>query len=92
MGSAWQHAGIKVCISLSNSDVEFLDQYARRTGLVSRSAALRKAVRLLRASELAQAYAAVWEEFDAASDAAFWDWTVGDGLADEALRIHLDLT
>lgn len=47
---------MKVSVSLPDADVEFLDAYAQSQGLDSRSAALQKAVRLLRASELGAAY------------------------------------
>jgi Arc/MetJ-type ribon-helix-helix transcriptional regulator len=71
---------MKVSISLPDEDVAYLDQYTKEAGLESRSAALQKAVRLLRTAELRDAYAAAWEEFDSAGDAALWETTVGDGL------------
>lgn len=71
---------MKLSVSIGADDVEFLDEYARKTGLESRSAALQKAVRLLRTSELRASYAAAWEEFDPAGDGALWETTVGDGL------------
>jgi Arc/MetJ-type ribon-helix-helix transcriptional regulator len=71
---------MKFTVSIPAADVEFLDQYVKQSGLDSRSAALRKAVRLLRTSELSQAYEAAWQEFDASGDAALWDTTVGDGV------------
>ena len=55
---------MKVSVSLPGEDVEFLDAYARERGLESRSAALHKAVRLLRASELATAYEGAWDQLD----------------------------
>jgi Arc/MetJ-type ribon-helix-helix transcriptional regulator len=61
-------------------DVEFLDDYAREQGLESRSAALHRAVRLLRTAELAEAYQAAWEEWAESDDAAAWDSTAADGL------------
>lgn len=73
---------MKVSVSLPDDDLAFLDQYVRKSGLESRSAALQKAVRMLRTSELRQAYAAAWEEFDPAGDAALWETTIGDGLQD----------
>ena len=71
---------MKVSVSLPEADLEFLDAYTKKSGLESRSAALQKAVRLLRTSELTQAYAAAWEEFDADGDAALWEMTVADGI------------
>lgn len=73
-------SGMKVSVSLPEEDLEFLDRYTKHEGLESRSAALQKAVRLLRTAELREAYAAAWEEFDASGDAALWDSTVGDGI------------
>lgn len=71
---------MKVSVSLPDEDLEFLDQYTKDAGLESRSAALQKAVRLLRTAELSTAYAAAWEEFDPKGDAALWETTVGDGI------------
>jgi len=71
---------MKVSVSLPEDDVEFLDRYAAAQGLLSRSAALHEAVRLLRGVELAPAYEdafAAWEESEDASD---WDAAVGDSL------------
>jgi len=41
---------MKLSVSLSDEDVEFLDEYARSKRLSSRSAAVQRAVRLLRSS------------------------------------------
>jgi Arc/MetJ-type ribon-helix-helix transcriptional regulator len=73
---------MKVSVSLPEDDVQFLDDYSRQTGLESRSAALHKAVRLLRAAELGTAYAAAWEEWFQSKDSALWETTVGDGLSE----------
>ena len=61
---------MKVSVSLPGDDVQFLDKYAREQGLESRSAALHRAVRLLRTAELAGTYG---------EDTA-WEPTTGDGL------------
>jgi Arc/MetJ-type ribon-helix-helix transcriptional regulator len=71
---------MKVSISLPDDDVAFLDEYATSRGLDSRSAALQKAVRLLRSAELSQAYAAAWEAWPNDADARPWESTVGDGI------------
>lgn len=71
---------MKISVSLPDADVEFLDHYAAAQGLGSRSAALHRAVRLLRGAELAPAYEdafVVWDESGAAAD---WEATVGDQL------------
>lgn len=71
---------MKLSVSLPDEDVEFLDSYAEQKQIPSRSAALHKAVRLLRASELGPAYEAAWNEWSEDGDAALWDSTVGDGV------------
>jgi Arc/MetJ-type ribon-helix-helix transcriptional regulator len=71
---------MKVSVSLPNDDVAFLDAYAREQGLDSRSAALHRAVRLLRAAELPAAYEAAWDEWAAAGEAERWEPATGDGL------------
>jgi Arc/MetJ-type ribon-helix-helix transcriptional regulator len=71
---------MKVSVSLPDSEVEFLDDYSKKRGLESRSAAVLKAVRMLRTAELGEAYAAAWEEWAQSGEAEVWDITVGDGL------------
>ena len=72
---------MKVSVSLSDEDVEYLDTYAQTQGLDSRSAALQKAVRLLRASELGAAYEDAWTVWADSEDAALWEAATADGLA-----------
>lgn len=71
---------MKVSVSLPGEDVQFLDDYAREQGLESRSAALHRAVRLLRTAELGGTYEAAWEEWAAQNDGTLWESTSGDGL------------
>jgi len=71
---------MKVSVSLPDEDVEFLDEYAHEHGIESRSAALHKAVRLLRASRLESAYAAAWQEWADGGDADVWEVATHDGL------------
>ena len=71
---------MKVSVSLPEDDVEFLDAYAQEQGIESRSAVLHKAVRLLRALELGDAYAEAWDEWGGSDDAQLWDSAVTDGL------------
>lgn len=71
---------MKLSVSLPDEDVDYLDAYARMQGLGSRSAAVQKAVRLLRASELGAAYEEAWAEWDADDDADLWDIATADGL------------
>ena len=49
---------MKLSVSLPDDDIDFLDGYAREHGIQSRSAAVQRAIRLLRASQLESAYAA----------------------------------
>jgi Arc/MetJ-type ribon-helix-helix transcriptional regulator len=71
---------MKVSVSLSDEDVEFLDSYARAQGMGSRSAVVHKAVGLLRASQLEGAYEEAWAAWAASGDAAAWETAAADGL------------
>jgi antitoxin MazE9 len=71
---------MKVSVSLPGEDVQFLDEYAKEQGLESRSAALHRAVRLLRTAGLGGTYEAAWEEWAAQDDGTLWESTTGDGL------------
>jgi len=71
---------MKVSVSLPDEDVEFLDAYAASRGIASRSAALHKAVRLLRASELGPDYEDAWAEWLSSEDSQLWEVTSRDGL------------
>lgn len=67
-------------VSLPEDDVEFLDSYARDQGIESRSAALHKAVGLLRAAQLADAYEEAWASWASSGEAEAWGTTAADGL------------
>ncbi len=69
---------MKVSVSLPEDDVDFLDRYTEAHQIASRSAALQRAIRLLRASELTDAYAAAFTEWADGPDAEGWDVTVAD--------------
>ncbi|WP_029261279.1 MULTISPECIES: ribbon-helix-helix domain-containing protein [unclassified Microbacterium] len=67
----------KVSLSLSESDLAFLDTQTLEGGYPSRSAVVHAAVRLLRESRLADAYAEAYAEgYDDE-----WDSAADDGLA-----------
>lgn len=70
---------MKISMSLPDEDVTFLDAYVEEKSLPSRSAALHKAVRLLRASGLGIAYEAAWSEWGEENE-SIWDATSSDGL------------
>lgn len=72
---------MKISASLPDEDVEFLDRYSREHDIGSRSAALARAVMLLRASQLGPAYAEAWREWETSGDADVWEQTAADGLA-----------
>jgi Arc/MetJ-type ribon-helix-helix transcriptional regulator len=71
---------MKVSISLPDDDVEFLDAYARSQGIESRSAVVQKAVRMLRVSELGEAYEEAFTSWKDEGEAAVWDAVAADGL------------
>jgi len=72
---------MKVSVSLPGEDVQFLDEYAKEQGLESRSAAVHRAVRLLRTAELSATYEAAWAEWAAGGEADLWESTAHDGLS-----------
>ena len=57
--------GMKVSLSIPSVDIEFLDSYANEHGIESRSATVQRAISLLRASELGDAYEVAWAEWEA---------------------------
>jgi Arc/MetJ-type ribon-helix-helix transcriptional regulator len=75
---------MKVSVSLPDDDLSFVDEYARRAGVTSRSAVIHRAIGLLRSASLEEAYAAAWTEWEASNDAALWDATAADGIDDAA--------
>jgi Arc/MetJ-type ribon-helix-helix transcriptional regulator len=71
---------MKVSVSLPDEDVEFLDAYAQTQGIDSRSAVLHKAVGLLRATQLGEAYEQAWLSWEGSEDAVAWGSADADGL------------
>jgi Arc/MetJ-type ribon-helix-helix transcriptional regulator len=71
---------MKVSVSLPPDDVAFLDRYATRENLTSRSAALHQAIDLLRNAELEDMYAEAWAEWESGPDSGPWSTTTADGL------------
>ena len=76
-------ARVKISVSLPEDDVEFLDGDVRSQGVGSGypPAVVRKAVGLLRASELGSAYEEAWQEWFDSDEEAVWETAVGDGIA-----------
>ncbi len=75
---------MKLSISLPDKDVATLDEYARASGLGSRSAAVQHAIRLLQHPDLEEDYATAWDEWDSSGERATWEATTADGLTDAA--------
>lgn len=71
-------------MSLPEEDVALLDSYARSAGLASRSAAIHRAILLLRDADLEHDYEIAWDEWESSGEQAAWAGTAADGLADAA--------
>lgn len=71
---------MKLSVSLSEEDVEFLDVYSQQQGYPSRSAALHQAVEMLRSGQLAGAYEDAWNTWETSGESLIWDATAADGL------------
>jgi antitoxin MazE9 len=71
---------VKVSLSIPSADVEFLDSYAHDHSIDSRSAAVQRAIGLLRASELGDAYELAWQEWEGSGEAEVWESTAADAL------------
>lgn len=71
---------MKASVSLPEEDLAFLDAYVKDHGVGSRSAALHKAVDLLRAEQLAQDYEDAWDSWSSSGDCEAWDTALADGL------------
>jgi Arc/MetJ-type ribon-helix-helix transcriptional regulator len=72
---------MKLSVSLPDDAVEFLDEQTRSGRYVSRSAALKAAVTVLRQSGMTDSYAAAWDEWEQSGDDAMWENLAADGLA-----------
>lgn len=75
---------MKLSVSLPDEDVAYLDAYAESAGLPSRSAALHRAVRLLRSSALGTEYADAWRDWEEEGEAGIWEAALVDGLTHPA--------
>ena len=69
---------MKVSVSVPDEDIEFLDSYAKTHRIASRSAAVQRAIRLLRASELSDSYFGAFTEWSDDPDNASWNTTTAD--------------
>jgi Arc/MetJ-type ribon-helix-helix transcriptional regulator len=75
---------MKLSVSLSEDDVRVLDAYVKRAGLSSRSAAVQRAIRMLRHPTLEQDYDNAWAEWSTAGESDAWEDATDDGLSDAA--------
>jgi Arc/MetJ-type ribon-helix-helix transcriptional regulator len=75
-------SSVKIGVSLPKADIEFLDDYARRSGVRSRSAALHEAVRSLRDAYLEAAYLEADGDWYSSGEAEAWETVTADGLDD----------
>jgi putative addiction module CopG family antidote len=71
----------KVSLSLDEHDVAFLDRETADGRFPSRSAAVQEAVRLLRESRLADAYAEAFGEWSESGEQDAWSAADLDGIA-----------
>lgn len=71
---------MKLSVSIPDTDLEFIDHYAAEHGVDSRSQVVQRALSLLRATELGDAYAAAWDEWEASGEEELWSVTVSDGI------------
>ena len=72
---------MKVSVSLSDEDLQFVDEQTQEGSFSSRSAAVQAGIRLLRERQYIDSYAAAWDEWDTSGDSALWDSPSADGLA-----------
>jgi len=71
---------MKLSVSLPDEDVAYLDSYAEQEGLPSRSAAVHRAVRLLRSATLGAEYADAWTDWEESGEGAAWEAVTADGI------------
>jgi len=82
----WKNGGMKSILpsmkfsgNIPAEDLEYLDQQVLAGKYKSRSAALAKAVRMLRDADMHDAYAEAFADID-----PIWDVATADGLEDES--------
>ena len=75
---------MKLSVSLSEEDVRVLDAYVKRAGLPSRSAAVQRAIRMLRHPALEEDYGNAWAEWSTGGADDAWEDATGDGFVDAA--------
>lgn len=71
---------MKVSISLPAQDVVFLDKKVEDKKFPSRSAAMHKAIILLQAIELEDAYEKAWQEWAMEDDCELWSSVIDEDI------------
>jgi hypothetical protein len=79
---------MKVTIDIPKEDIGFLDEYARRHDVDGRSGAARRAVELLRSSELGPAYERAWDDWHKSGESAVWSGTDKDAYVPEPREVE----
>jgi Arc/MetJ-type ribon-helix-helix transcriptional regulator len=74
---------MKVSDNLPEDEVRNLDEQAANGRYASRSAGVASAIRTMRLHDLTDSYVQAFDEWAASDDAALWDVTVSDGLAEK---------
>lgn len=75
---------MKISISLSEDEIALVDAYVDHAGLPSRSAAIQKAIRMLRYPTLEDDYVRAWSEWSSDGEGEAWESAAGDGVGDAA--------
>jgi len=78
---------MKVSVSLSADDVQFLDEQTSRRRFPSRSAVVTSAIQAMRLNELTDSYIEAFDEWAASGDAHLWDSTLADGFAPASSKL-----
>lgn len=73
---------VKLSVSLSDSDVAYVDEIARVERSGNRSAVIHDMVRLFREIRSEDDYVKAFEEWDGSEDQKLWDSALMDGLDD----------
>jgi Arc/MetJ-type ribon-helix-helix transcriptional regulator len=71
---------MKISVCLPDEDVQFLDDYAQTHGMPSRSATIRRAIRLLQAFQLEDDYGEACQEWIDSGEEEIWGAVVSDGI------------
>lgn len=75
---------MKLSVSLTEEDVRVLDAYVKRMALPSRSAAVQRAIRMLRHPALEEDYGNAWAEWSTGREDDVWENATADGFGDAA--------